>query len=344
MALARTAIDRKAGLAAVTIARMLAGMHRRAFALSALSLAACGAPAPRAESRGAAAPGSKTPPALGAGLEAAAAAAPGLLGAAVIETSGDRAQGAVNGEVACPMHSTVKTLIAAWAANEVARGRLADDRTVTLTPATSPRGVGRIDRALASAGRLSATVGQMLEAMLLDSDNAATDGLLSLSQGPAAVAEALALPGGIRMARTIRDQYGEGLAAAQAYADWLADSRDTATPVAFAQALERLADSRLGGPEGDARVRDLMIRSPLGDRRIPAGLGPGWRFAGRTGTGMSFGGRTTGTNHVGIATHGATGRTVVIAAFLRDATGDLPAREAALARVGAAVRAAWPEG
>jgi beta-lactamase class A len=319
-------------------------MDRRTFALSALSLAACGPPAPAAGSRGVAAPGSTTPPALGAGLEAAAAAAPGLLGAAVIETSGARAQAAVNGEAAFPMHSTAKTFVAAWAAGEVARGRLADDRTLTLTRETSPPGVGRIDRALEAAGRVSVTVGQMLEAMLLDSDNAAMDGLLSLSPGPAGVADALGLPSGVRMARTLREQYADRPTSAAAYEAWLADLRDTATPIACAQALERLADSRLGGPEGDARVRGLMARSTLGAARIPAGLGPDWTFAGRTGTGLSFGGRTTGTNHVGLATHRTSRRIIVIAAFLRDASGELPAREAALAGVGAAVRAAWPEG
>lgn len=323
---------------------MLKAMHRRAFALSALSLAACGAPAPKAEGRGAVAPRPSTPPALGAGLEAAAAAAPGLLGATVIEASGARSQGSVNGEAACPMHSTVKVFVGAWAAREVAAGRLADDRTVTLRKATSPRGVGRIDRALAAAGTLSVTVGQMLEAMMLDSDNAAMDGLLSLSDGPAAVAQALDLPAGVTMARTLLAQYEAAPSTQEAYRAWLADGRDTATPLAYAEALQRLADSRLGGPEADARIRALMARSTLGDRRIPAGLGPDWTFAGRTGTGLGFGGRTTGTNHVGLATHRTSRRIIVIAAFLRDASGELPAREAALAGVGAAVRAAWPEG
>jgi beta-lactamase class A len=170
------------------------------------------------------------------------------------------------------------------------------------------------------------------------------DGLLSLSQGPAEVADALGLPSGVRMARTLREQYAERPTSAAAYEAWLSDLRDTATPIAFAQGLERLADSRLGGAEGDARVRGLMVRSTLGAARIPAGLGGNWTFTGRTGTGLSFADRTTGTNHVGLATHKITGRTLVIAAFLRDATGDLAVREAALARVGAAVRAAWPEG
>lgn len=319
-------------------------MNRRTLLAATLGLAACSGEPPTQEARAASAPGSQTPPALTEGLQAAAAAAPGLLGAAVAETAGARARAAVNGEAACPMHSTAKLIVAAWAANEVARGRLANDRAVTLRRETSPRGVGRFDKVLASAGVVSATVGQMLEAMMLDSDNAASDGLVSLSPGPAQIAAALDLPAGLRMDRTFRQQYGEGLASADAYGAWLADGRDTATPLAFLGVLERLADSRLGGPEGDARVRDLMARSTLGPARIPAGLGPDWAFAGRTGTGLSFGGRTTGTNHVGLATHKATGRVIAIAAFLKDAAGDAAGREAALARVGAAVRAAWPNG
>ena len=240
----RVAVGKALGHADVTIAANLEVMHRRAFTLSALCLAACAEPAATGEARGAAAPGSRTPPELGAGLEAAAAAAPGLLGAAVTETSGDRARAMVNGEAACPMHSTVKLIVAAWAAGEVARGRLADDRTVTLRKATSPRGVGRIDKALGAAGTLAVTVGQMLEAMMLDSDNAAMDGLLTLSEGPAAVAQALELPAGVNMARTLFEQYEAAPSTQEAYRAWLADGLDSASPLAFAEVVQRHAIPR----------------------------------------------------------------------------------------------------
>jgi beta-lactamase class A len=84
--------------------------------------------------------------------------------------------------------------------------------------------------------------------------------------------------------------------------------------------------------------------SRLGADRLPAGIGPDWRFIGRTGGGPSFEGRQVGNNHVGIAVHKTSGRRIAIVSFLKDAGGDNAARAASHAAVGAAVAAAWANG
>ena len=304
----------------------------RRAAVAGLSLAALAAPA-RA----------RAPAGLQAGLEAAAAAAPGRLLVLVRDLS-TGAEAGVRADERAPMHSAVKLFVAAWAAGEVAAGRLSDARTVTLRRETSPTGPGRVDRALAAAGVLSPTVGEMIEALLLDSDNAATDGLISLAPSPAAIGQALRLPQSVRIARTMRALYAEPPRTRAAWDAFLADPRDQATPRGFVRALDRLARGRLAGPAADARVRALMEQATVGAARLTAGLGPDWRVQGRTGTGVQFEGRRSSTNQAALAIHRRTGRTVAIAVLLKDADGSDATRDAAIARVGGAVRAAWPNG
>jgi beta-lactamase class A len=276
-------------------------------------------------------------------LEAAADAAPGRL-LVLVRDLVTGAEAGVRPDETAPMHSAVKLFVAAWAAGEVAAGRLSDSQTVALRRETSPTGSGRIDRALAAAGLVAPTVAEMIEAVLLDSDNAATDGLISLAPSPAAIGRELRLGPAVRIARTQGALYAEPPRTQAEWDAFLADPRDQATPRGFVDALGRLSRGQLAGPVADARVRALMEQAPVGAARLTAGLGPDWRVQGRTGTGMRFEARRTSTNQAALAIHRRTGRTIAIAALLKDAGGGDATRDAAIARVGAAVRNAWPDG
>lgn len=304
----------------------------RRAAVAGLGLAALAAPA-RA----------RAPAGLQAGLEAAAAAAPGRL-LVLVRDLASGAEAGVRADEPAPMHSAVKLFVAAWAAGEVAAGRLSDADTVLLRRETSPSGPGRVDRALAAAGVLSPSVAEMIAAVLLDSDNAATDGLISLAPAPVAIGAALRLPRSVRITRTMRALYAEPPRTQAAWDAFLADPRDQATPRGFVGALDRLARGRLAGAAADARVRALMEQAPVGAARLTAGLGPDWRVQGRTGTGVRLEDRRSSTNHAALAIHRRTGRTLAMAALLKEAGGDDAARDAAIAQAGAAVRAAWPDG
>jgi beta-lactamase class A len=284
-------------------------------------------------------------PALSQALLGASAAAPGTLCVAIRDlTSGQEVT--LKGDEPCPMHSVVKILIGAYAARELDAGRWQGDQQVMLTHSTAANGHGRIDQRAARAGTLLVSVSDMLDAMLIDSDNISADGLMRLAGGPGAIHQSLKLPDGINMSQSLRDQLKPfGVSKTMTtYRAFLADPRDQATPRAFMMALARLADGRLGSATGDRRVLALMERAWRGKARVPAGLGRDWQTFGRTGTGQSVGGRTTGVHNVVIARHKVTGRKVLIVAFLKDARGGLGVQEAALARVGRAVRDTWPMG
>jgi beta-lactamase class A len=282
---------------------------------------------------------------LSRALLAAGEAAPGTLCVAVrdLETGQEVT---LNGDTPCPMHSVVKMFIGAYAAREIEAGRWRDEQKVELTRAGAPNGHGRIDQRVARAGRLEVSLAQMLEAMLVDSDNISADGLMRLAGGPQTIHRALKLPASINMSQSLRDQlkpFGVAKTCAT-YAAFMADPRDQATPRGFMIGLARLAQGQLGDPVGDVRVLRLMGKAWRGTARVPAGLGRDWQCFGRTGTGQPVGGRTTGVNQVVIARHKRTGRKILIVAFLKDARGGLGGQEAALARVGRAVREAWPTG
>jgi beta-lactamase class A len=281
--------------------------------------------------------------ALMGALSAAAVNAPGRLGV-VVQAMNPHVMAWVGESELFPMHSTVKIFPAAWAFREIEAGRLNATQPVTLKLSESPLGSGRIDKEVEARGEYTTTLSAMIEAMLLDSDNAATDGIYKLPGGPEAIAQALLLPEGIAMSRTIRNQFRPMPKTRAEYDAWLSDPRDKASPMAFVVALERLAKGALAGPVADKRVLDLMEQSPLGKDRIPAGLGDAWRFIGRTGGGPTIEGRQTGHNHVGIAVHKETGRRIAIASFLRDSAGPADIKAAAHAAVGRAVAQAWPNG
>jgi beta-lactamase class A len=284
-------------------------------------------------------------PTLSRALLSAGRMAPGTLCVGVRDlATGQEVQ--LNGDISCPMHSVIKIFIGAYCAREIAAGRWRHDQTVTLSRVGAPNGHGRIDTKVARAGEVSVTIADMLEAMLIDSDNISADGLMRLAGGPAAIAAGLKLPMGINMSQSLRDQLKPfGIAKTlTTYNAFMVDPRDQATTAAFMMALARLAEGRLGGPAADRQVLDLMRKGWRGAARVPAGLGRDWLTFGRTGTGQSVGGRTTGVNNVVIARHKVTGRKILIVAFLKDARGGLGGQEAALARVGRAVRETWPLG
>lgn len=284
-------------------------------------------------------------PGLSHALLQAGEAAPGTLCVAIRDLASGQ-EVTLNGDTMCPMHSVVKIFIGAFAARELAAGRWQDDQKVMLTRAGAPNGHGRLDQKVARAGTLLVSVAEMLEAMLIDSDNISADGLARLAGGTAAIQAALSLPPGINMSLSLRDQLKPfGMAKTRAtYNAFMADPRDQATPRAFMAALARLADGRLGSEAGDRRVLDLMRQAWRGKARVPSGLGADWLTFGRTGTGQLVAGRTTGVHNVVIARHKVTRRKIMIVAFLKDARGGLGSQEAALARVGRIVRDTWPQG
>jgi beta-lactamase class A len=284
--------------------------------------------------------------ALSVALQGVAARASGGLGVAVVDMTGGGSC-AVRGDEPFLLHSSVKLMVAASVADRISRGTVTLQTPVTLRRAMRPGGVGPVDVALRDAGDQTVSVQRLLEAIMLYSDNAACDGLMTLAGGPAAIQEDLHRwsVAGIRVDRTMRELYAPfNTATSDAesqrhYDALLADPRDRATPDGYANFARRLVAGVILDATGTAIVMQAWQRSALTPNRITAGLGAGWTVASRSGTGPTVNGRTTATNHAVLATSPA-GRPVIVAAFLRDAPGNDAERAAVLAEVGKAVAAA----
>jgi beta-lactamase class A len=187
----------------------------------------------------------------------------------------------VNGDTPFPMASTMKIAVAANYLAQVEYGRRTlDDRI---------------------GGR---TARSLLDAMIVRSDNHATDLLIEDLGGPAVLQAWLSQQGlqGIRIDRTIdqllrskRDLY---------------DVRDSATPRAMVELLRRLDKGEMLQPWSRAYLTGLMARCITGKNRIRGMLPAGTHVENKTGT---LNGLTTDVGFITLPD----GRRVAVAFFAR---------------------------
>lgn len=213
-------------------------------------------------------------------LSALVAQRPGEYGIAALDLR-DGSTVAINGDIPFPMASTVKLAIAAAFLADADQGRRSLDDVI--------------------AGR-SAT--QLLELMIVRSDNGATDLLLAALGGPATVQQWLWSQKitGMRVDRTIAQLLRER--------GHLADSKDVATPVAMVALLNKLDSGDVLTPRSRTFLFELMRRCETGTRRIRALLPAGTMVEDKTGTLDGV------TNDVGFINM-PDGRRVAIAVFAR---------------------------
>ena len=187
-------------------------------------------------------------------LAATATENPGEYGIAAMDLDSGQIV-SVNGNVAFPMASTMKVAVAATYLSQVDAGlRSLDDQNGTATAR------GLMDR------------------MITQSDNRATDQLLAMLGGPQVVDRWLRSHDltGIRVDRTI----------AQLLSDRrdLRDVRDSSTPVAMLRMLQLLDRGNVLRPESRYLLLDMMSRCRTGSNRIRALMPPGTRIEHKTGT------------------------------------------------------------
>jgi beta-lactamase class A len=294
-------------------------------------------------------------------VEAAVAPVNGELGLCVHHLeSGERLS--LRGDQRFPMASVYKLPICLAVLAAADRGELSLVRTVRLMPKdlrVGP-GVDELEELIGTEG-YDFTVRQLIEKTLEDSENTTSDALLSLVSA-AAVTDRMAALGvpEIRVDRPevallldfmgasseepaagwtlaeIRARYQSAIPSQRsaALARFLEDPRDTTTPNAMANLLAKLHRGEALSPVSTKRILGHMTACKTGNRRLRGLLPDGIAFAHRTGTTDTTDGITAGTNDVGILTLPDRKGAVLIAAFLRRATGSIDEREAALARVG----------
>ena len=302
---------------------------------------------------------------LAAELRGIAAAAPGTLGVSVIDIESGASAG-VNASDWFPMMSVYKLPIVMHALRDAEQGRLDLAARVTFGSADRRPGLSPLSRAIEQHGPQTLTVRELLSSMIRISDNAASDRVLRLAGGPAAVAATLrALTiDGIDISRYelefAADYYGvccvqretpfslDRFAAAvekvpaaarrRAAAAYLTDRRDAAQPQAIATLLARLVRGELLNAADTAWVIAEMSEMHTRDTRLRAGLPPGTFAALRPGTsGETAGVRAAHNDNAIVRLPG--GRHLAIAAFLKGSRGPEAGRDATLAAVARAAYA-----
>ncbi len=281
----------------------------------------------------------------------------GVVGVSAIHLESNR-RVSLNASERFPMASTYKVPIAVQLLTRVDRGELRLDQVIQLQPSDLHPGSGTLTDLFSQQG-LALSVRNLLELMLLISDNSATDVCLRLAGGPEAVNARMRERGinGIDVnrstARLIADWIGiaqlppesewspavfnelsksvkpEDRRAAAARFD--ADPRDTATPEAMLTLLERVYRKDLLKPESAELLLDIMRRCRTGETRLKGMLPLGTVVAHKTGTI----GRTT--NDVGIVTLPDDAGHVAITVFVKSSDKEVPVRERAIAEIARAV-------
>ncbi|MDH0849605.1 class A beta-lactamase [Delftia tsuruhatensis] len=248
----------------------------------------------------------------------------GRLGVAVLEVESG-ASVDHRGDERFVMCSTFKLLLAAQVLDRVQQGderlsrrvHYASSRLVPYSPASGPRA--------GDGGGM--TISELCEAAVVLSDNTAANLLLDASGGPQALTQWLRASGDetTRLDR-MEPELNEGLPG---------DERDTTTPLAMVQSMQRLLLGSVLDGHGRALLQQWLVASRTGDKRLRAGMPAGWRVGGKTGTGD----RGTANDAV-IAWPTPQSAPLLVTGYLTECPADAPQRDAALAAAGKAA-ARW---
>lgn len=246
----------------------------------------------------------------------------GRLGLAVLDTHNGR-RFAARGDERFLMCSTFKAVLAGLILRRVDQKRERLDRRIAygseVLVANSPETKKHVGPGM--------TVGDLCEAVMTVSDNAAANLLLDAVNGPVSVT---------RFVRALGDSVTrlDRIEPALNFADRPGDLRDTTSPNAMLETLRSLAVGDALSPESRTRMVDWLVRNQTGDARLRAGLPKSWVVGDKTG---SDGRHTTND----IAVLWPPGRKpVVVATYLTGAKVDNDGRNTILADTARAIVAA----
>jgi beta-lactamase class A len=279
----------------------------------------------------------------------------GVVGVAAWRLDGRGPRVLVNADQQFPMASTYKVPIAGTVLSQIDKGRLRLDQLVPVDPNMMVESEG-LAETFHHPG-VSVSVENLLELMLTVSDNTATDTLVKLVGGPSVVTQWVRDQGiiGLRVDRDtagmIRDFYRlppgpsfpasleAGLKANPKLEDkgyepdptFDNDPRDTATPTAMAQLLERIYTGKALSPASTNLLREIQERNTTGKARIRARLPAGTVVAEKTGT---IGGSV---NNVGVITLPDNAGKLIVAVFIKKSSKPVEDRERVIADISRAL-------
>lgn len=214
----------------------------------------------------------------------------------------------LHGDKRFPMGSVYKFPIALTVLRQVDAGKIDLAKSVTIEPKDFGPGWSPI-RDNANGKPVTMTVGALLEAMVVMSDNTASDALLALVGGPSAVSTKE-----ISVDRYEKDM-AHDLGQRGGVRRYALDPRDTTTPEAMVALLTKFFHKQDGlTPASHDLLMKHMTDSPTGPRKLRSVLPTGWSLAHKTGS-------MPGTsNDVGILTSPDGKEHIVIAIFTKAAT------------------------
>lgn len=261
----------------------------------------------------------------------------------------------VNGGERFPMASTFKVAVAGAVFAAVDAGRLTLDQMTVIDPADYVPSAVIADRFIHAGVSLSAH--NLLELMLTQSDNTATDVLMRLAGGPQAVTDWVKRQGVLDQridrdtAGLLRDFFGlpagpfQEVLVAAAQADpaleerglhpnpsFDDDPRDTSTPAAMAELLTRIFNGQALSASSTTALVEIMQRCRTGEARLRGRLPAGTVVANKTGT---IGGTV---NDVGVITLPSNKGKIAIAVFIKKSELPIEKRERAIAEIARSVR------
>lgn len=253
-----------------------------------------------------------------------------------------------------PMASTYKVPIAVKLLQRVDAGEITLGQMVDIAPGDLSPGSGMISQRLTKPG-VQLSIANLLDLMLMISDNSATDKCLELAGGKDAVNARLVELGvrGVRVDRPTRQLIGDYLGmknlppresytlqqfswdnarnsdahrerAAKRFAK---DPQDTATPEGMARLLQEIWAGDALSIASTRLIKDTMADCETGLNRIRGMLPPDTPVADKTGT---IGGST---NDVGVITLPHNRGEVAIVVFVKDSEQTVSEREKAIAQI-----------
>jgi beta-lactamase class A/beta-lactamase class A CARB-5 len=173
------------------------------------------------------------------------------------------------------------------------------------------------------AGRTHASIDELCAAMLAVSDNAAANLILAEIGGPQGLTSYMRTLGDeVTRLDRLEPDLNEGQPG---------DPRDTTTPRAIGESVERLLLGKHLMPSSQAKLREWLSAHRVADDLFRSVLPEEWTIYDRTGAGHN------GTRGIIAVIHRPGRDPIVAAMYLRDANGNLSERNAAVARVGRAI-------
>jgi beta-lactamase class A len=254
-----------------------------------------------------------------AAMDEMVAPAGGTVGFAALDLATGRSFGRHEGDP-FPMQSVFKLPVAIEVLRQVDAKKLDLSRVVALEAADRRGGPGTLITVPSKK-----TVRELLEAMIITSDNTAADKLLSLVGGPGVV-DARVRSLGVDHVTIRYTELDLGASGPQRH-------DNTATPAAIVALLAKVARHELGLSTASAALLDeVLLKVTTGAQRIKGGVPPGTPVAHKTGMSDTRDGKTDATNDVGLITL-PNGHRVAVAVFVHASPADLATRERTIARI-----------